>query len=44
MKAGTLDEDILEAAWKDARETFRRAACAICEKLRREQTVRDRPV
>ena len=44
MKAGTLDEDILEAAWKDARETFRRAAGALCESLRCEQTVERRPV
>ena len=43
-KAGTLDEKLLEAALKDARETFRRAAAALCEQLRCEHTVKRREV
>ena len=39
-----FSEDILEATLKDARETFRRAAAAVCEKLRCEQTIREREV
>ena len=41
---GTLDEELLRAAAEDAREAFRRAARAICGRLRREETVGERGV
>jgi len=44
MKAGTLDKDLLEAAMKDARETFRRAAEALCGELRTKQTKKTRSI
>ena len=43
-KAGTLDGKLLEAALRDARETFRRAAAALCEQLRCEHTIKRREV
>ena len=43
-KAGTLDEKLLEAALEDARETFRRAAAALCGQLRCEHAVKRREV
>lgn len=44
MKAGTLDEELLKASFEDARETFRRAAGALCGQLRCEQTEKTRSV
>lgn len=44
MNPETLDEDLLEASRKDARETMRRAASAAGARLRREGTVKTRTV